>query len=511
MNILSDRTARAVLKYTYLFGLLAHGVALLNKFSWHDELQHGYKLSVARAVPLGRWLRAFLGNITSKLFGGYNLSLPLVYGVVSLFFIALSAYLIIKIFRITEKPLQILLCGILVSFPVVTSTFGYMFTAPYYFLALFLAVLAVYLLRERVSLGRCAISAGCICCSLGIYQPYVAVALSLFVILMFFDILKGTYESFGAIIKRGLCYVGTSVVGLIGYFALWKLSMVILSTSAANYQGMSTIGQGGIGAYLEGIKRAYSSFFLNFNKSYEDIYPMSLSIVQWIVIILSILAGLWLVVKHFKKKKAEGILLLALMLILPLCLNIIYVMSASSSDSKIHSLMLYGQAMLYVFLICAGRELYQDRKKITKAFFSVVISAVMLLCGMNIYLDNSCYLKGEVMQQQTITELTVLVSRIKSTEGYNDKMPVCFIMTGKRDATTAKNPQFTELAIMPYSNISPYHNQRNLLNYLEKWCGFSPKTVSDKKFKDLEEVKNMPDYPDDGDVRIIDGTVVIKW
>ena len=75
MNILSDRTARAVLKYTYLFGLLAHGVALLNKFSWHDELQHGYKLSVARAVPLGRWLRAFLGNITSKLFGGYNLSL----------------------------------------------------------------------------------------------------------------------------------------------------------------------------------------------------------------------------------------------------------------------------------------------------------------------------------------------------------------------------------------------------------------------------------------------------
>ena len=84
-------------------------------------------------------------------------------------------------------------------------------------------------------------------------------------------------------------------------------------------------------------------------------------------------------------------------------------------------------------------------------------------------------------------------------------------MSGKRDATATKNSEFKQLALMPFSNISPYHNRRNVINYLEKWCGYAPPTVGDKKFRNKKEVKEMPDYPDDGSIKIIDGTVVIKW
>ena len=139
-KMFSDKTSRNIFLYTFICGLMAHGFVFFNKLAWHDELQHGFRLSASRVMALGRWLRAGLGWIVAKLFGDYNLSLPWVHGLISVFFISLSVLLIIRLFHIREKAYQILVAGLLVSFPVVASTFGYMFTAPYYLIALFMSV-----------------------------------------------------------------------------------------------------------------------------------------------------------------------------------------------------------------------------------------------------------------------------------------------------------------------------------------------------------------------------------
>lgn len=46
--------------------------------------------------------------------------------------------------------------------------------------------------------------------------------------------------------------------------------------------------------------------------------------------------------------------------------------------------------------------------------------------------------------------------------------------------------------------------------YIDNWLGFSATCVDAEPFEVLKEVKNMPSYPDDGSIKIIEGTVVVK-
>ena len=534
-KVFSDKSNRNIFLYTFVCGLIAHGFVFFNKFAWHDELQHGFQLSATKAIRLGRWMRAGLGWIVQKVFGGYNLSLPLIHGLISVFFISLSVFLIIHLFDIKEKSLRILIAGLLVSFPVVTSTFGYMFTAPYYFMALFCSTFAVWLASRKICVWRFLLSAAFICAGMAIYQPYFAVGVSLFVLMVIFGIIRGRYEGIAGIFKEGFYYVGILAAGFITYMITWKGSMKILGIEAGDYQGISSIGEGGLGKYVNGIVRAYRGFFLQKETAITDIFPMALSTIQWIIIVSSILLAIVLVIRQFMKHKGQAVLLLLLMVALPVAFNIVFVMASASEDSSIHSLMMYGISMLYVFFVLAVREVGISGKKASeddeaetktekaaedkkpagfvlgRLVYCGAVLVLSLMLFLMMYLSNSAYLRADMQQQQTISDLTILTAKIKSTEGYKDTMKVCFVMSGSKDETRAANKAFSNIAFMPYTNIYPYHNQRNLKNYLEYWIGFTPAYASPKKFEDMEEVKNMPSYPDDGSIRIIKKTVVVKW
>lgn len=508
---LSGGDIRESLSYTLVAGVLAHGVALFNKLSWHDDLNHGFLLSQQKAVAVGRWLRAALGWAVSKVFGGKNLSLPLVYGAASLLLIALSAHVLIRLFDIRRKPLRVALCAMMAVFPVVTSTLGYMFTAPYYFLALLLAVLAAYIAAGRPRWDGFIAAALCLCGCLGLYQAYFPVGVSLMVICLILELAEGRHATFGRALLRGAWFLGVCACALALYYAVWKLAMGALGLAASDYQGVSAIGESGLSAYVKAIRRTYHRFFLSFARADEDLYPMRIAWAQWLVIGLSAASALALVVRRFRQDKLQGLLMAVLIAALPLCFNLIYVITASAPGAWVHTLMLYGQCMLYVFLIAALESLLGDGKRLAAAAYRLGVAALALMVCLNVYFANSCYMKAEVMLQQTISQLTVLVAKIKTTEGYRDDMPVCVAFKGRRDASNAKNEAFEDLLIMPFAELSPHHNRRNLEDYLKRWCGFEPVMVDPADFGHVEEIAAMPDYPDDGGVKIIDDTVVVKW
>ena len=500
--------------YTFVAGILAHGVMMFNKLSWFSDLNRGFINEWIESVSLGRWLKAFLNYAVSKAFGGKNLSLPLFFCAVSFLLIALSAHIIIRMFNIRRKSLRMVLCQLMVVTPVVTSTFGFMYDAPYYFLGLFLATAGVYIAANRPRWDGAVVGALCLCGSLGLYQAYFPVGVSLFVILLIMEIARERHASFTKVILRGLYFLGMCVAGLVLYYAIWKLAMKALGIVADDYQGVSSIGQSGIGAYIDAAKTCYERFLLQFASNKENLYPMKLVWVQWLIVAASGVSGLCLVLRHFRRDKWQAVLMAVLLAVLPICFNLIYMMGASSSSESfnVYSLMLYGQCMLYVFLIASVDLLWDGDRKLPSRLCPAAVAVLALMVGMNAYFDNSCYLKAEMVQQQTISNMTVLVSRIKSMEGYNDLMPVCILRTGEKDATLAKNEAFKDIRLRPYTYIYPSHSQnRFIVDYLEKWCGFAPKYAKRDDFMDLEEVQQMPDYPDDGSIKIINGTVVVKW
>lgn len=501
-RILSNDLLKHVLIYSMICGLLAHGSVMTKAIFWHDGLNCAYQVDVKAAMKLGRWLRAFLAHIVACMFGGTNPSLPLLYGVVSLFFIAASAYVIIRLFDIEKRSLQLILCGLMVSFPVVTSTFGYMFTAPYYFLGLFLSTLAVLAARQWPGAGGFLTGALCVCCSLGIYQAYIAVSASLFVMLLIFDIVNDRYPSFSRFLGNAFFYLAVLVVGFAAYYGIWKVCLRVMGVTASDYKGISTMGRLDFSAYLKGIRRAYKKFFLINVTESDNLYPMGLRTAQMIVIGLGIAFSLGLIVSKLRRNVLFGIALALLIALLPLCFNMVYVIGVEA----VHTVMLYGQCMLYVYLICAVMNAVRGGTTLGVCCFRLTALVLVLLVGMNTFFDNGCYMKAELMLQQSINRVNVLVARIKMLDGYSDDMRICITPLKELDATVTRDTKLKDYVIMPWNKLVP----GNTRLIMDRWCGFSPKYIAYKKFGHKNIVEKMPHYPDAGSVQIVDGTVVVR-
>ena len=509
---------KRILICSYCFGIAAHGIMMFNKISWHDDLDHVGMLSFQGVIMLGRWFRAVLASVVALLTNGTNLSLPLFHGLLSLFFIALSAYVLIQTFNIENDWLQYMLCGLLVTYPVVTSTFAYMFTAPYYYFALFLAVYAVYFELSRNNTVSFAVSTVCICLSLGIYQAYFPVAVSCFTIIIIIGIVDDSLDSIKTIFLQGIRYVLICACGLAEYYIIWKVFLKLFRVPASDYQRLSSIGESGIINYIKGIGKAYLSFFqvLNYfasNNAYSDLFPLrGARLLEWTVIVICAGISLVLIIRMIRQDIYKGLLLACLIGLLPLCFNLMFLMSSTSPVAHVHTVMLYAGTMLYVYCIWLIQYIVRGKLELSCDVYRVSVVIMSLLVIMNLYFANACYLKAEIFQERTLSEITGLVTRIKSVEQYDDKMPVAIVMTGDIDSTRTEPYIFADLNIIPYDDwlTNPFIMDRNMLNNLSIWCGFSPEYVDSGRFADTKEVQEMPCYPDDGSIRIIDNTVVVK-
>ena len=143
----NESLLKTVLCSATFWGLLAHGMVLFNKYSFHDDVR--YFNEVGATYESGRWMLGILGSLSANLLGSKNYSLPVVNGTITILCIAAIVYLLVDSLKIQSKPLVILLCGSMVTFPSVTGTFSYMFTAPYYYAASLLGVVGAWIFHQK--------------------------------------------------------------------------------------------------------------------------------------------------------------------------------------------------------------------------------------------------------------------------------------------------------------------------------------------------------------------------
>ena len=157
------------------FGLLAHGFLLTNKIPVDDDLPNFFNKGATYVS--GRYGLELLRLVMP------DVSMPWIYGWMSLALLALAVCVMLRLFRIKSPALRLLLAGVFVTFPAETGTLCYMFTAVPYALALLLTVTGVALFAENRR-GRWLLSPLLIAFSCSIYQGYFAFAASFCVILL---------------------------------------------------------------------------------------------------------------------------------------------------------------------------------------------------------------------------------------------------------------------------------------------------------------------------------------
>ena len=120
---------KLILCSTFLWGILAHGMMIFNKFSYHDDAG---LFKYGLTYTLGRWMLGIMGDVLTWFLGSTYYSVPLFYGMFTILFIAGITMILADLLEIDNKWLLIALSGVMVAYPAITSTLGYMFVAPYF-------------------------------------------------------------------------------------------------------------------------------------------------------------------------------------------------------------------------------------------------------------------------------------------------------------------------------------------------------------------------------------------
>lgn len=374
------------------WGVAAHGMMLFSKLSYHDDMQELY--SVGGTTILGRWFLGVLGSLEKLVFGMGNMSLPVVNGLLTILFAGLLCCLIAGMFRIEGKAELAALSGLMVTIPVVTGLFGFMFTAHFYMLGYLLAGAGAWLITREADKDENCLPAGSgeqerkgnassagqageaddirakrkpassiaaigtwfggiavTACAAGIYQGTLAVTFTLLVLTLLQREVSGAHPAF---LKKGLRYLGCGAGAAVLYLIIAKICYAAQHLTVPDYAGLSGVGSTGAGEYLRRIALAYREALLPDRTATYNMFPAHTYTLYLLLLALAAVMSILVLVRMVRtdgnaKRALQCLILIAL---LPLAMNLIFVLTDAV---WIHSLAMYGVTGEFVAVLLLAR------------------------------------------------------------------------------------------------------------------------------------------------------------
>ena len=503
----TDSRLKAVF-FSVLFGMIvAHGMVLFGKFAIHDELISLFSLSFS--LEVGRWGLAFLQFMIFVFFGsnyGFAvLSMPLISGLYICVFLSGSVYLIAKLLDIKSPGVCALLGLVFVAYPVMAILFAYNFVASYDIFAFYLSILGAYWIctasgKKTLLKGFCVVVF-----SIGVYQAFFSITLAMILLYMMKEVYDRDDLSIAEFFSKGASRFGICVAAVVAYFAINWGCMRVSGTELSVYLNVDRLGREGW-LYVKRIPVAYyalfnpvASFRLNTLFLYKAILFIS------VFLQFSLLSSM-------PSKKVFQILLL--FLLFPPAVNFLYIVSPSDSvyGARIVDFSVwFGYLTVFVYLAFLSERSSVSGKRFLSVFGKTGYYCLAFMALMSCRIDNICYFQATFGQQRTINYFTTLVTRIKSAKGYRDEYPVVYLNERDKRVEDVQEMKTLDPVIPPYWGTGMVINNYAWKDFVSYWCAFTPETGRKEDFEGLPEVRDMPRYPDEGAIRVINGTVVVKF
>lgn len=491
---------------TFVVALLVHLYKFTNTMPTHDSLCNYY--SDQNIVGSGRWALSVACGFSSYF------DLPWVNGLMSCFFLAMTAVVLVSLFKMENPVLIVLTGGLLAASPSTTETFFFLFTADGYMISMFLAALAVYWSRmEEKRVSRWILSSVCICLSCGIYQAYVSFALLLAVCHFMYELFQNNYDkkSCWIWIGRQACIF---VCALAAYYGIWRLCLCVQNSPAYDYQGMSGAGAIGMDTLLNGAASAVQSvliYFLQWNVLEQGI---TLYGVLNLIAVLFFVIGLIIAVKESKilsRCWAFVFVMLCLVAIVPFAC----IWSFVSNTVAYRPMML--QSLVVPFVLTAMLA-----ERWGKQYFKNIVGIVLLVIVLNNAITaNISYFYMNLSYERTYADGLEMVMEIHDLQQQHKIEKIAFIGDRLEDVQWGtdqiesklidQSEKIYMLSSLLESNLLFNHAQTVL--FLNANYGLEIPSASFAERIALaqnETVIDMPCWPQDEAMRVIDGTLVIK-
>ncbi len=500
-----------------LTGLFTHLYVFTNKLYNYDELVHtpqGYGLG----AELNRWFLEIMGRTTSDRMGG-TFSLPLWNGMLTLLLLTVSAMLVVRMFALDNAVFSFFIGAFMTSVPPVVCMFYFMYTAAFYAVGICLSVLAAYLLvryPQKIWVDLAAVIL--LCCSVATYQSYFSNTVCLLLIGLILQCVDER-STFRELLLLAVRYLALLVLSLALYLGMNRLLLrywQIPPETMGGYQGLDTMGQVGLSDILAGIQKSYQSFFMLAGQ--QPVLSMNVRALQMrayqgiFLLLLASIAGVLLLQKNAWTKK---LLLAALVAAFPVGVFLIYLMAPEAYG---YPLMFYSLAFLFVLFFAllhrAGGVIFKKLPPVKSLMEWAATAVSVVLLFFYVWYGNGNYMSMDYTKMRDFAYLETMVTQIKSLDGYSDELPLAFIGNDIVDETEQTSVGIEEWIFhmagrsltTNINGIPRLHLITDYLNYTPVICDY----VEACRLMQLQEVRDMPCYPDQGSIQIVDDVIVVK-
>ncbi len=497
-----------------IIGLITHFYMLTHKIpNWDDISQIN---DIGLTDEIGRWMLEPLWNIARKA------SNPAINGMLLIVFISIAACFVILSLEIETTTASILIPAIMITFPSVTGVLYFMFTAHIYALGVLLFCLSCYLIK-KFKYGF--IPAGiCIILALAIYQPFVSFAISLMILMLILEAIRG--QGFKSLVKKGFIYAGTLAASTVLYIVISRV--FFLNVENEKYGGVNEMGQMAIADIPKNFGRVYKrvlEYFITKPFTYVTKGMHILNILACLLVVIMFLLCV-IELKLWKKKLELGFVCL-MMFFVPFSIGFVYFMAPQAPFS---TLMLYAYAMLFVLAIALAEVVFKvnnGKEKSPSKFMKAIqvgggiITAVVMILIVygNYLLDSQAYFRSSIAVERITNYYNRIISKVEDMDEYE---------VGERVAILGEfyyktNPAPVEIRLFDddesYRELDGVVLENGLItsgvrnNFIRTYLGFNPGRVSDDERKaiiEAEEYKEMPTYPKEGSIQKIGDIWVVK-
>lgn len=484
------------LSASWIIGILAHLFAFTNKLVNYDDIQCLF--SKGETYRVGRWGLCFIDSIFP------NYSMPWIYGIITILLLSVAVCIVIHIFKIESKVIQVLLAGSILVFPALTATVTFLFTLSSYAFAFLLSVLSVWFLQQAHKL-RFLPAIVCLVGALSIYQPYLSITASILVLLIIQDLLND--KELLPTIRKGVMYVVFLALSMILYYIATILVQTVMGVEDSLSRGNVSLL-----ALPQNIAFTYRNFMEILFGAHDGLIPTMYSRILHLLCLgcTAVLLLLWALVQK-KKELGRFILLAVMILLLPLSGNCMPVIGTLDSN---HTLVLYGLIGLFYLLPCVVADATlsaetQDwiHSRCRWICLNLVSICIALIIVFNTYLANEVYLNLYLRYENTHAFFNSITSNLQLTPGFTKDTKLA--LTGWFD--------WPPYMIWPTENMmgasgfmpNDYSQER----FLEFYLGFEITMATDEEIAQIMETPEYDDmtaYPSYGSIRIIGDTAVVR-
>ena len=486
---------------TFIWGIVAYGYMFFNNNFTHDSFMESIATQevINWKISLGR---IFYAPYIYLVRG--TLILPWLIGIISLIFLSITSILVLKMFKIKDDNywLNILVPGILtVNNTVIALCGSYLQDMDVDMFALLMSVLAVYLWTNYKKGYLYGIIP--LLLSIGLYQSYISVSLSLIIFLSIIELLKG--NKYQEVLKNGLKSIMMFFITGIIYLCLLKLIPIIFNANviSGGYNSIDSVLNMSFVDIVKEIGFTYLSSIKNFLLP-VTIYNNVFVIITNIVLVLS--AGYVIIKKIFAKhiSNISKLMIILLILLLPLAMNICRVLTNGMS----HSLMIYALWLIYLFILFILNDKNYNKLKI----LSIIL--ITITCIGNIRLANTVFMVKDIAKEQSENYLNRVLQDIENHEYYmagETKVVIIGTPNMKIEFNNSAD-QIRRLVGNTNDFVIPTGEASRYKLYFSRVL-HSNVNVIESQINDiyiLNKIENMPIYPEKDSIQYFNDTLIVK-